>query len=134
MSISLALESLFVLELILRILSWGSRFFKKLWNLFDSLVILSLIPLKLCLSVRLSLICSVIVLLRLWRLYRYSHLEYKSQQKKFDFTLMEIMKEKGEELALERQKYMHLQHKLSLANAKLSSLLGEKSIVDLTCS
>jgi hypothetical protein len=137
-SISIAINTIFLLELFVRVYGyfyfkikkcrWEWEFFTDAFNVFDSLVILALIPLKLTLSVKLVFVTNVIVLLRLGRIYKlvqemkFKH--YNDLQLKLD----SVLRDKENLWIMERNKANQLEELLEVANSKLEKLLGERPV------
>jgi uncharacterized membrane protein len=122
--LSLAVESYFVLDWIVRVFAWGTRFLTSFWNFFDSLIVLGLVPAKLLLPTRLTLIVAIAVLLRTWRICRAIKYIRRADKEASDFIIMEVIKERDARLEEERERAAIERARLSMANHKLEKLLG----------
>lgn len=123
--ISIVIECCFLIELGLRIWAWGPLdFAMNGWNVFDALIILTLLPLKLSLPTDLSLVTGGIVILRCWRLRRYTHKCVQKERRSGERLMRDVVKEANEKIAKEKSVSASYFFKLNTATSKLNKLLG----------
>jgi hypothetical protein len=122
--LSIAVEGYWFLDWMVRVMAWGSGFLTSFWNFFDSLIVLGILPAKLLLPTRVTLIVSILVLLRSWRLLRAVEYIRRKDKADSDFMTMEIVKEKNMRLEEERTRAALERARWSIANHKLEKLLG----------
>ena len=122
--LSIAIEGYCFLDWLVRVMAWGSDFLTSFWNFFDSLIVLGILPAKLLLPTRITLMISILILLRSWRIMRAVDYIRSKDKADFDFMMMEIIKDKNMRLEEERTRAAMERARLSIANHKLEKLLG----------
>jgi hypothetical protein len=123
--ISLVIESGFLFELGVRMWAWGPfEFLMNGWNVFDALIVISLLPLKLSLRTDLSLVTGCIVILRCWRLRRYTQKCVKKERRTGERMMRDVVKDANEKIAKEKSIAASYFFKLNTATSKLNKLLG----------
>ncbi len=123
--LSLLIESAFVVELGVRMWAGGPfDYLSNGWNVLDALIVLALIPLKLCLPTGQSLVAGFLVILRCWRFIRYTKTCVKRERKRGESLMKDIIKDANAKIAKEKSVSASYYYKLNAATSKLNKLLG----------
>ncbi|KAI9199218.1 uncharacterized protein BJ171DRAFT_519216 [Polychytrium aggregatum] len=128
-SVSMVLKSLFVLELAVRI--WGAtprKYFAQIFNWLDLILVVAPLVLKAALPLRESLIASLFVIFRFWRLNPLLADHKNDIYVSHSAEIENVRTHYSSLLRHEKQKVQELSSSLDSANDKLRRLMGEVSM------